>query len=125
MSAGVNVARLVRVRCHFCSRQKLEFDVHHLGSVDRPAQVICAECLDWHNRALEFLAGRAMPGCQSCLATWEFLRESRVGVENIRMYVVPKDGILQVLCEDCIRPYVEKRADLYRGTPFGTKTLNL
>jgi hypothetical protein len=30
-----------------------------------------------------------------------------------------------MLCQTCIRPYVEKRADLYRGTPFGTQALNL
>jgi len=41
------------------------------------------------------------------------------------MYVVPKDGIYQMLCSACSRPYVSKRADLYRGTEFGRKTLKL
>jgi len=41
------------------------------------------------------------------------------------MYVVPKDGIYQLLCACCVRPYVGKRADLYAGTRFGKETLKL
>ena len=74
--------------------------------------------MEWHNRGIEFLAGNAMPGCQSCGATWELLRDIAPG-SHVRMFVLPKDGIYQVLCESCVTPYVEKRADLYRGTPFG------
>lgn len=117
----MNVPNLVKLRCHYCSKERELFRVHRLG---HNAQIICDYCLDWHNKAIEFLAGRAMPGCQGCGASWEFLRDATPGVE-IRMYVVPKDGIYQVLCPACIRPYVSKRADLYRQTPFGTKALNL
>lgn len=82
------------------------------------AQRICDDCLAWHNKALEFLAGGPIPGCQGCGATFEFLRDSTLGVE-IRLYVVPKDGIYQVLCQICCGSYVAKRSDLYRETPFG------
>jgi hypothetical protein len=119
-----NVPHLMRVRCHFCSRQKREWEVHQLGDAARSTQVICADCLEWHQTALEFLAGRAKPGCQCCMATWDFLRDRSPGVE-IRFYVVPRDGILQLLCDSCIGPYTAKRADLYRGTAFGTTVLKI
>ncbi len=112
-----NVPHVVRVRCHFCSRERAIWQVHRLAG---NSQVLCEDCLDWHQRGIEFLAGNAMPGCQSCLSTWERLRDQTLG-EHVRLYVVPKDGIYQVLCEACIRPYTEKRADLYRGTRFGAK----
>jgi hypothetical protein len=88
------------------------------------AQRICDYCLDWHNKAIEFIAGGAIPGCQVCGASFEFLRDSTPGVE-VRMYVVPKDGIYQVLCQTCIQPYVLQRADLYGGTRFGTNQLKI
>jgi hypothetical protein len=117
--ALANVPRLGRVRCHFCSRWKLEWDIHHLGGADNPAQFICDQCLDWHNRALEFLAGKGVPpGCQECGLTADVLRDREPGA-TWRLYVVPRDGVLQVLCRDCKGAYVAKRADLYRGTAFG------
>ena len=73
----------------------------------------------WHLAALDVLAGGIPPGCQACGATWEFLRDSAVGAENVSMSCVPKDGILQLLCKPCCDAYVLKRADLYKGTPFG------
>jgi hypothetical protein len=109
------------VRCHYCSHFRPAWRVHQLSGA---AQTICDYCFEWHNKAIEFLAGRAMPGCQKCGATWEFLRDSTPGVE-VRMYVVPRDGIYQLLCAGCIRPYVEKRADLYRGTAFGADSLKI
>jgi hypothetical protein len=65
-----------------------------------------------------------MPGCQGCSATWEFLRDSTLG-EEVRLFVVPRDGIYQVLCAACVRVYLPKRADLYGGTQFGAETLKL
>lgn len=117
----MRVPSLVPVRCHFCSRMRQEWRIHRLAG---NAQLICDYCLEWHNNALEFLAGNYKPGCQCCGATWEFLHDSTVGVE-IRMYVVPKDGIYQILCAACIKPYMSKRADLYSGTVFGAEVLKV
>lgn len=114
-TVGRNVPQLVAHRCNYCSRQLPAFRVHRIAA---NSQVICDDCLDWHNKAIEFLAGGAIPGCQACGASWEFLHASTLGVE-IRLYVVPKDGIYQVLCATCVRPYVSQRADLYRDTRFG------
>jgi hypothetical protein len=116
---GVRDAILRLVRCNFCSKERPEFRVHRLQS----NQAICDHCLEWHLHALQFLGGAVPPGCQECGATWEHLCNSTPGVE-VRMYVAPKDGIYQLLCARCIRPYTAKRSDLYRGTEFG-KTLKL
>jgi hypothetical protein len=80
--------------------------------------VICDHCLEWHFHALDFLGGAVPAGCQGCGASWEKLRNSAPGVE-VRMYVVPKDGIYQMLCQACVVPYTGKRGDLYRGTQYG------
>lgn len=114
------VPHLVSVRCTFCSRERPPHRVHRLQS----NQVVCDHCMEWHHHAIAFLGGAVPPGCQQCRATWEYLRDSTPGVE-IRMYVVPKDGILQLLCGACVQTYLPKRADLYKGTQFGTDILNL
>ncbi len=108
------------VQCSYCSRHYPAPLVHRMKS----NQVICENCLDWHNHALEFLGGAPPRGCQECGETFEHLRESTVGVE-VKMYVVARDGIYQVLCAKCIRDYVAKRPDLYKGTQFGHQTLKL
>ncbi len=111
---------VIAVRCHFCSRQLPAFRTHQIAD----AQTICDDCIEWHNKALEFLAGAPPPGCQACGATWEFLRDSTPGAE-VRMYVVPADGIYQIRCATCIRGYLPKRRDLYRETPFGARALKI
>lgn len=116
----MSYSAVIAVRCHWCSRQLPSFRVHRLSS----NQVICDYCLDWHFHALDFLGGAMPRGCQECGATWEFLRESTPGVE-VRLYVVPKDQILQLLCATCVQKYTAKRPDLYKGTGFGANQLKL
>ncbi len=112
-------------RCHFCSQMRPGWRIHRLGSINSPAQCICDYCYEWHQKALAFLGGGEIPGCQICGATWGILRDAVVESVEVRMYVVPKDGIYQVLCSTCIRPYVSTRADLYAGTRFGTEVLKI
>lgn len=115
-------ANVLAVRCNFCSKQRPSFRVHRLTQ----AQVICDNCLDWHMHALDLLAGKMPPGCQCCGKTFEQLRVLSPSVEyQIRMYVLPKDGIYQVLCAECVKPYVSKRADLYKDTKFGSEVLKI
>jgi hypothetical protein len=116
-----NVMDLIAVKCNYCSRQMVRSRVHQLAA---GAQNICDDCLDWHGKALDLLSGTGLPGCQVCLRSWETLRDSTPGVE-VRLYVVPKDAILQVLCSACCGAYVAKRADLYQGTRFGATALKL
>lgn len=105
---------VVAIRCHWCSRELPSHRVHRLAS----NQVICDHCLEWNFHALDFLGGAMPKGCQVCGQSWENLCAMEPGQSNVRMYVVPKDGILQLLCKGCAQPYVQKRADLYRGTQF-------
>ena len=125
ISAGqakvVSIVRTVlKVRCNYCSQ---EMPVHRVHKFHR-AQTICDKCLDWHNKAMEFLAGDRIPGCQQCERSWEVLRDSTPGVE-VKLYVVPKDGVYQVLCRSCVGAYLPKRADLYRGPEFGANALRV
>lgn len=111
---------VVAVRCNWCSQERPEHRVHRLTS----QQAICDYCLEWHAAALNVLAGGMPRGCQECGASWQTLQACTPGVQ-VRMYVVPKDGIYQLLCAACVRRYTPKRADLYAGTEFGRKHLNL
>jgi len=120
MPAGGQAGMPVLRRCSFCSRERAGFRIHQLAA----GQTICDYCLEWHCNALEVLGGGVPRGCQECGASWELLRDSTLGVE-VKVYVVPKDGIYQVLCLACVRKYTAKRADLYRGTRFGSEVLKL
>jgi ribosomal protein S26 len=102
------------VQCNYCSKWRPRFRVHAITN----AQTICDHCLEWHLHALDFLGGAMPRGCQVCDRDWETLRDTTPGTQ-VRMYVVPKDGIYQLLCASCATPYVGKRGDLYRGTQFG------
>lgn len=113
-------APIILHRCNYCSRQLLPARCHRLES----QQVVCDDCLAWHFHALDVLGGAIPRGCQECGLTWEKLRETEISVD-IRMYVVPKDGIMQILCRNCIRRYAAKRPDLYRNTDFGRNVLKL
>jgi hypothetical protein len=108
------------IRCNWCSRQLPAYRVHRLST----NQALCEDCLKWHIEAQNMLAGAPPLGCQSCGRSWKVLRDLAPGVE-VRMYAVPKDGLLQLLCFDCLKPYVAKRRDLYQNTHFGRNVLKI
>lgn len=114
------VRNVLKLRCNFCSK---ELPVHRVHQIQH-AQIICDNCLDWHNKALDFLAGGSIPGCQVCERSWSVLRDEAKSVE-VRLYVVPRDGIYQVHCAACAADYLPKRADLYQGTEFGHRKLRI
>ncbi len=116
----MSVPNVLRVQCNFCSRFHPSFRVHKLTR----AQTICDDCFDWHHKALEVLAGAVPDSCQSCgVKTVNFVDNDPTA--QTRMYLVPRDGIYQILCRNCVETYLPKRADLYRGTEFGSKVLKL
>ena len=105
-----------RLKCRYCQKQ-----VHPAeASGDERRGYQCIRCYDWHQHALEVLGGATPLGCQGCGDTWEQLKERTPGVE-VRMYVVPKDGIYQLLCKRCCDAYVPMRKDLFGGTEFGAR----
>jgi hypothetical protein len=118
----VNVPHVLKLRCHYCSREREIWRIHQLAG---NAQLICDYCLDHHNQAIEFLAGRGLPGCNVCERSWQTLRDACPESVEVKLYVVPKDGVLQLLCAGCLPAYVSKRSDLYGGTAFGANALNL
>jgi hypothetical protein len=110
----------IAVKCNWCTHQRPNFRVHRLES----GQVICDYCLEWHFHALDMLGGEVPRGCQGCETSMEVLMHL-AGGESARLYVVAKDGIYQMLCAQCVRPYLPKRPDLYKGTDFGRNVLKL
>lgn len=108
------------VKCNWCTRYRARNRVHRLQS----GQIICENCLDWHFHALEFLGGHEPRGCYECLLTWRELEERTPGTQ-VRLYVVPKDGMLQLLCRACVAPYLPRRRELFEGTEFGREALKL
>jgi hypothetical protein len=89
-------------------------------------QTICEDCLLWHFRALDFLGGAPPMGCQECGKGWAAIQAESPAIEiALRVFVVAKDGIYQMLCSRCARDYVPKTPDLYKGTKFGSEVLNL
>jgi hypothetical protein len=112
-----------RVRCRNCGRHVSPVECS--GADERGWT--CPRCIEWHLHALEFMGGAIPKGCQSCERAWEDIRaealrdaeKENAVLAEARIYVVPKDGILELLCRRCVTPYIQKRKDLYRGTAFG------
>jgi hypothetical protein len=112
--------RVLFDRCNYCSRELPRFRLHQVTQ----AQTVCDDCLDWHFHALEVLAGAPPAGCQGCYLSWQELSDRTPGVQ-VRMYVMPRDGIMQLLCTKCAREYLPARKDLFKGTQFGTEVLKI
>lgn len=88
-----------------------------------PVVGYCWHCLEWHQHAMEVMAGAIPKGCQECDRS--FADIARVSGDNVRMFLHPKDGVWQVLCPPCSDSYETKRRDLYGNTPHGkAKGLN-
>ncbi len=116
-SSVMRLPNVLGVRCHWCSKELPEWRVHRL----RSGQVICDYCLEWHIHAMQFLGGAVPRGCQECGRSWDELRNVDPRALDVKIYVVPKDGIQQMLCERCAIPYTHQRKDLYRGTEYGNQ----
>ena len=101
-------------RCNWCSREQPSGDLLHLSS----GQAMCLRCHEWHGHALQVLSGAIPRGCQECGLSTDQLAALTSGPAT-RMFVVPKDGIYQLLCATCKDRYCRKRSDLYRATQFG------
>jgi hypothetical protein len=107
----VSPALLIGARCKLC------FKTRSFGECrgDENEGYTCLTCLDWHYHALKILAGEMPRGCQVCGLTFGELQ--RRSLESVRMVVVPKDGIYQVLCKLCEAKYAP-RSGFFRGTLY-------
>jgi len=106
---------VLKIRCHYCSRNRSPHEIIPIGT---GGAVMCFHCYEWHQHALRAFQGQPPPGCQECGLTFAQLSDLTPGVD-IRMCVVPKDGLYQVLCKSCSDAYVRKRVDLFGDTQFG------
>lgn len=111
-------------RCQYCSQFHSKF---RTISMAKGNVRMCDNCYHRHVEALKRFALTPPPGCQTCGTTFDELkaRALAAGQGNLRMVVVWKDGIYQVQCGTCSDAYLPKRVDLFKGTPFGSETLNL
>jgi hypothetical protein len=109
---------VIASRCHYCSKQLSPEDMHTFMS----GQNWCRSCFTWHLHAVEVLHGAFPKGCQECGLLLDDLKKLSPAHEiSVRMFVVPKDGIYQLLCRTCKDTYCMKRADLYKGTQFAAE----
>jgi hypothetical protein len=118
----VNAPNVVSVRCHYCSVFRNPHEVFPIGI---GGVVMCLRCREWHDANIDALAKDGAPkGCFECRVTWAELRlrlEAGDNPAELKMFLVPKDGIYQLLCRTCSDAYERKRADLLRGTLYGQR----
>jgi hypothetical protein len=118
-SAIVPVPAVLSTRCHYCSKFR---NPHEIIPIGTGGALMCFHCYEWHTKSLNALAtGSAPPGCFECRVTWAELRARPASGDetSVKMYLVPKDGIYQLLCRTCSDAYERKRADLLGDTVYG------
>lgn len=111
---------IINAKCHYCSQWRLPGEIIQIGV---GGVKMCFHCHEWHVKQIDAVAiGGVPPGCFDCRKTWEELRLSFDLGDNpseVKMFLVPKDGIYQLLCRTCSDAYEQKRADLLKGTQHG------
>ena len=112
MSQAPAVHRIQGV-CRYCKKYR---PAEELLTIAR----MCVDCRLWHEHAMDVLAGAVPKGCQKCRVTFQQIRDGEVSAD-IKMYVVPLDGIYQVLCRPCCGQFVRKSRDRYKNTAFGAR----
>lgn len=115
----MSAAAILKVRCHYCSKWHMPGDIHTMGE---GGILICQNCLDWNSRAVRYLGENVPPpGCQECGKSLAelYARTDFRAVPDNRLWLVPKDGIYQILCTQCREAYEQKRADLLADTAYG------
>jgi hypothetical protein len=103
----------VQIQCRYCHKYR---PAEELLGIAR----MCLYCREWHAHALEVLSGAVPKGCQECGLSFEQIRVSTFDAD-VKMYVVPLDGIYQVLCRPCCGEFVRKSRDRYQGTAFAER----
>ena len=102
-------------KCNYCSRHKSDFLPLSCGAI------MCWDCWDHHVKTLRMLGGgKPVEECQICRTPiTEMMHEHNLS--EVSMFIVPKDGVLATACRECAASYLNKRADLFRGTEASKK----
>jgi len=99
-------------RCMDCSKQVSPAEIVRIGI----AAIVCWNCYEKQKQILE---GWAPPKeCALCHTSFEELA-AREPSQSVSMFPHWIDGTFGMLCAPCDKAYVLKRADQFRGTPFG------
>jgi hypothetical protein len=98
------------VRCRTCGRDLPAFRVVTAGEA-----AICDHCIADYPRRLDALLNEQWR-CTECRRHIKDLPDDGAG--NVFMRIHIKDGVYQMLCEDCSRQYAMRRRDIYGGTEF-------
>lgn len=110
---------IIAAKCPSCSRFVLPSEIMTFG----PHVRMCRGCYEKNRKDIVIVSQQSPPKeCAECHASFESLPDVG-GV--VSMVLVPKDGTLQIVCQPCADRYLPKRADLFKGTAFGRKALNL
>lgn len=120
MSAITVQPGVIRVTCPYCLTPRSPNEVVRM----KGAGLMCWHCYEWHAQALRMLAGEPPTGCQECGLSFQELTAMHPD-GNVRMVLVQKDKIYQVLCGACADGYLPKRSELFKGTKFGSETLKV
>ncbi len=113
----IEVPRVVRVQCRYCSRYFLPQETVQLG----PHVSCCVYCHAEQQRQMERFSAVPQTECQECGMPFAGPGSPRDANYQNRMTLSWKDGRYQLLCTPCHRRYVQRRKDLFGGTPFGRK----
>jgi hypothetical protein len=115
-----NVPQILRIRCHYCSKWHHPKEVLDIGV---GGVKMCFRCHEWHIENIRAIVSQGVPvGCFECRKTWAELRllyRPGDNPDEVKMSVVPRDGIYQLLCGTCSDAYERKRGDLIRDTLYG------
>jgi hypothetical protein len=107
--------RVLHPKCRVCGKHRPVEEFVAGG----PVTGYCLRCLEKNQEALDLFAENKLPhGCHVCNRSMRELSAAEPSAD-VRLYAHPKDGIWQLLCINCSDQYEQKRADLYRGTPYG------
>lgn len=106
-------------RCPYCSQFFAAGDLMRFGLHVK----MCRACYEKNQQQFTVYSDAPPPSeCAECKTKFDDLPD--VG-GRVEMELVPKDGVLQLLCLPCAGRYLPKRVDLFKGTAFGRKVLNI
>lgn len=104
---------IITLRCMDCGKACLPSEVVRIGE----SAIQCWDCYDKTRQVFESWADPPKE-CALCHVTFSELI-SKVPGQAVSMFPHWIDGTLGLLCSNCDRAYVQKRADQFRGTRFG------
>lgn len=108
----------IATRCRSCGRQLRPSSVRRFGYAS-----ICESCLESIEARLDEFLSRNPDRCDECGRLIRDMECDATG--NIFMFVHMKDGVFQILCDQCSVSYAVSRKDIYGGAPWLEKHIRM